>query len=198
MKRLFLIRHGESIQNQQDLLSGVSDVPLSLLGKAQCSRLRAFFARFPVEEVFTSPLSRAVETARIVFPQHEIIIAEGLIEFDYGDYEGIPRTHDDEVMRRWRSTPGEVAFPGGKSVKEHASKAYEEIFSIALKTSAHNIACISHRTTIRLIVAQILGLDLNKFRLLPCSNCSVTTLLFKEGGLFQLESLNMEIEFLVE
>jgi len=197
MKRLFLIRHGESIQNQQDLLSGVSDVPLSQTGKEQCSRLRAFFSRFPVEAVFASPLSRAIESARIVFPQHEIVIAEGLIEFDYGDYEGMPRTHEDEVMRRWHSAPADAVFPGGKSVKEHALQVYNEILSIAQKTPAHNIACFSHRTTIRLIVAQVLGLDLNKFRLLPCSNCSVTTLLFTEEDGLQLQSLNVELEFLV-
>ena len=199
MKRLFLIRHGQSLQNRQDLLSGVSDIPLSHVGKKQCSRLRGFFSRFSVENVFASPLSRAVESARIIFPQHKIIIAEGLIEFDYGDYEGMPRTHDDEVMQRWHSTPGEIAFPGGKSVKKHAVEVYREMLSIMQKTQAHSIACISHRTTIRLIIAQALGLDLNKFRSLPCSNCSVTTLLFsEEEDDFQLQSINMELEFLVE
>lgn len=196
MKHIYLIRHGMSVQNQQDLLSGVSDVPLSQVGREQCARLRNFFIKFPVEAVFASPLSRAIESAEIIFPQHEVIVDEGLIEFDYGDYEGVPRTHDDEIMRRWHSAPGEVRFPGGKSVREHAVEVYNEILSIAQHTQADRIACVSHRTTIRLIVAQILGLDLNKFRLLPCSNCSVTTLLFEDGTL-RLQSLNMELEFLM-
>ncbi len=197
MKRLYLIRHGESVQNQKNLLSGVSDVPLSQTGREQCYRLREFFSKFPVEAVFASPLSRALESAKIIFPQHEIIITEGLIEFDYGNYEGVPRTYDDEVMRRWHTAPGEVTFPGGKSIRKHALEVYDEILFIAQKTSVRSIACVSHRTTIRLIVAQVLGLDLNKFRLLPCSNCSVTTLLFKEEGDLQLQSLNMELGFLV-
>lgn len=198
MKRLYLIRHGESVQNQQDLLSGVSDVPLSQVGTEQCLQLRSFFTKSPVEAVFVSPLSRALESAKITFPEHKITVAKGLIEFDYGDYEGVPRSRDDEVMRRWHSTPGEVTFPGGGNTQEHALEVYNELFSIVKGSLAHNIACVSHRTTIRLIVAQILHLALNNFRLIPCSNCSVTVLLFDESRGFQLSSLNVELEFLVD
>ncbi len=196
-KLLYLIRHGESVQNEDNLLSGVSDVPLSSTGREQCRHIEVFFSKIPIDAVFTSPLSRAVESAKIIFPHHEITIAEGLIELDYGDYEGVSRTHDDYIMRQWQSNPGEVTFPGGKSVQEHASDVYKEIISIAQRTSARNIACVSHRTTIRLIVAKVLGLDLNHFRLLPCSNCSITILSFSEAENLYLQALNVEWKFLI-
>ena len=193
MREIYLIRHGESLQNKEDRLSGITDIQLSDTGRQQCIKLKEFFKRIPIERVFASPLSRAVESANLIFPKREVAIANELIEFDYGDYEGVPRSHDDEIMRRWNAAPAEVVFPGGKHVREHAAYVYNGLLRLARDTKAHYIACVSHRTTIRLIVAQVLGLDLNKFRLLPCSNCSVTVLLFDETQGFYLQALNTRV-----
>ncbi len=195
-KKIYLIRHGESLQNSEDLLSGVTDVPLSSTGRKQCLKLRDFFKKYKVEKVFSSPLSRAVESASIIFPNNEILIEKKLIEFDYGEYEGIPRTYDDYIMRQWNTNPGEITFPGGKSIKSHAKEVFDGLLSIAQSNKVNSIVCVSHRTTIRLIVAQILQLDFNYFRKIPCSNCGITLINYNEKQGFQLESINMEQNYL--
>ena len=195
-KTIYLIRHGESVHNQGDQLSGVTDVPLSARGRAQCQKLARFFRSRPIDEIYVSPLSRAIESARLIFPGREFRVDESLIELDFGAYEGAPRSlTGDAILRQWEEAPGEVVFPGGQSVKEHAQRAYQGFLRLIQESQGRHIACISHRVTIRLLVAQIIGLPLNRFRALPCSNCSVTIVTFREGKL-SLKSLNIEVEWL--
>jgi broad specificity phosphatase PhoE len=192
--RIFLIRHGESQQNVDDVLSGVTDVPLSQKGKEQCAVLSQYFKNVPIEKVFTSPLQRAKQSADIIFPKHKlpIQIAETLIEFNYGDYEGYRRSQYDadidDVIRQWLTSPSTLTFPGGDNIQEHARKSFMGIEQLASQNKNAVIACISHRTTIRLVVAKIIGLHLNNFRALPCSNCGVTEISLNEK--WQLHSLN--------
>lgn len=196
VKIVYLIRHGESIHNEEDKLSGITDVPLSERGRRQCEKLRLFFANKQVDLVYSSPLSRAVESAKIIFPGKEILIAPELIEIDYGRYEGVSRDENDHILQQWNTSPAEVQFPGGKKVREHAEQVYLGFIKIIRDSGARQIACISHRTTMRLIVAQVLGLDLNLFRQLPCSNCSITEIVYKGDRLY-LNSLNVTPEYLL-
>jgi broad specificity phosphatase PhoE len=124
---VLLIRHGQSLHNADDnSFSGVTDVKMDEIGYAQCRRLAAFFDRCPVDCVFASPLHRARESARLIFPGHweNLGIAHWLTEFDYGDYEGKRPIDlgDDTVFGQWNTTPAELVFPGGDSIREHAEQ----------------------------------------------------------------------------
>ncbi len=200
MKTIYLIRHGQSKHNaKSNSLSGVTDTPITAKGIEQAKSLRRIFAKLSIEEVFSSPLSRARETAKYIFPEHPIVISKGLVELDYGDYEGFDRsemTQPDPIIDLWNSTPADMTFPGGAHVASHGKKAFETLGEIALMSKAHVIACVTHRTTTRLIVSQILGLPLNKFRAVPCSNCSITKLSFTEK--FKLEALSIPVSLITK
>lgn len=87
---LYIIRHGETEKNKAMLLQGRSDQPLNDAGIRQAERardaLRARGVRF--DRVYSSPLIRAVQTARIVCPEAELVTDARLLEMDYGPYEG--------------------------------------------------------------------------------------------------------------
>jgi broad specificity phosphatase PhoE len=198
--KIYLIRHGESHQNIDDVLSGVTDVSLSELGKEQCAKLSRYFENVPIAKVYATPLQRAIESAEIIFPKHKsfIEISEALIEFNYGDYEGYERTEygdsNDNIIQKWVTAPADLTFPGGDNVQEHARKAFTGITELATKNKNSIIACISHRTTIRLIIAQIVGLPLDNFRTLPCSNCGIFEIEYDSK--WQLHSLNVTLKYL--
>jgi broad specificity phosphatase PhoE len=198
--KLFLIRHAESHQNIDDVLSGVTDIPLSEKGKEECAVLARYFESVHVDKVFATPLQRAKDSAELIFPMHKssIEIAELLIEFNYGDYEGYNRskytTSNDIIIQQWVTAPSDLTFPGGDNVREHAKRSFAGLTDIANKHSNSVIACISHRTTIRLIVAQIIGLPLDNFRSLPCSNCGIFEIEF--DGDWKLNSLNVTPKYL--
>lgn len=193
--RIYIIRHGESHQNAEDLLSGSSDVKLSAAGKRQCLALRDFFNNIPVESVFSSRLSRAKESARLIFPNHDAIVLQFMREINYGTYEGYRRdlykNNEDEIIRQWTEAPSGLVFPEGDSIQEHAKNTLIGFKELAIAHKGRTIACVSHRTTIRLLVSSILGLDLNYFRRVPCSNCGITVVNMDEWNELSVESINI-------
>lgn len=199
--KIFLIRHGESHQNIDDVLSGITDIPLSDKGKEQCVILAHYFENIHIDRVFATPLQRAKDSAEIIFPKHKssIEIAKSLIEFNYGYYEGYRRSEydnsNDNIIQQWITAPANLTFPGGDNIQEHAQKTFSGITKLANENKDAVIACISHRTTIRLILAQIIGLHIDKFRFLPCSNCGISEIIFNNGE-WELRSLNITPEYL--
>ena len=87
---LYIIRHGQTELNSKHALQGRSDNPLNEAGVQQAQdaaqKLQNLGIRF--DRVYSSPLVRAVQTARIVAPDMEPILDRRLIEMDYGPYEG--------------------------------------------------------------------------------------------------------------
>lgn len=88
---IYLIRHGQTELNQQKLIQGRSDHPLNEKGIAQARIAAERLSGVRFGAVFSSPLIRAVQTAKIVAPYAEPVVDERLIDMDYGPYEGTPR-----------------------------------------------------------------------------------------------------------
>jgi len=85
---LYIIRHGQTEWNQRCLLQGRSDSPLDERGIAQARAASEKLTGIRFDAVYSSPLQRAVQTARLVVPSLEPVIDDRLIEMDYGPYEG--------------------------------------------------------------------------------------------------------------
>ena len=90
---LYIIRHGQTEMNSRHLLQGRSDHPLNAAGIAQAEAAAARLQGVDFAAVYTSPLTRAVETARIIAPELAPVQDTRLIEMDYGPYEGIDLQH---------------------------------------------------------------------------------------------------------
>lgn len=96
MKRVIIIRHGQTVLNRKKALQGRSDLPLNETGTAEAMQAKQLLDRQGIvfDRVYSSPLARAVETARIASGSDDIRTDERLIEMDYGPYEGqIGRAH---------------------------------------------------------------------------------------------------------
>ena len=86
---IYIIRHGQTELNNKKALQGRSDHPLNDTGIAQAQEAAAMLQGVKFDAVYSSPLIRAVQTAKILAPELEPIIDERLIEMDYGPYEGM-------------------------------------------------------------------------------------------------------------
>ena len=85
---IYIIRHGQTELNQRQALQGRSDFPLNDAGIAQAQKAAEGLKDIPFGHVFTSPLRRAIQTAKIIVPDIQPIVDERLIEMNYGPYEG--------------------------------------------------------------------------------------------------------------
>ena len=195
IKNLYLIRHGQSMQNKvANCFSGSTDVSISEKGKKQAAELAAFFRDIAIDEVYTSKLVRAIQTAQIIFGEERPLIqVEALREADFGEYEGkaFEKGDPDPVYQAWLHAADTLTFPGGDNMCEHMEAYYAAVKRLMSETVAENVAIVSHRTSIRLFTAKVMGLPIQNFRNIPCDNCSVMKFRFdEETGGFALEYCN--------
>jgi len=86
MAKLILARHGETMWNIEMIYRGRMDINLDEVGIKQAELLGKYLSNWGLEAIYSSPLSRAIDTANIIarYQKIGVHIAEGLIDFDYG------------------------------------------------------------------------------------------------------------------
>jgi len=167
---MFLVRHGETTLSIEDRFAGSTDVPLGPNGRMQAERLAARLARDPIAAAYCSPMQRTVETASIVSQPHglELVRRDGLREIDHGRWEGLRRAdvealYPDEYAA-WEEDPFTFAPVGGESGVQVVARALPVIREIVVSRPGENVLVVSHKATIRLILATLLGFDARGYR----------------------------------
>ena len=169
MTKIYLIRHAESIANAQGIYQGQSyDSDLSPLGIKQADALGKRFANTPIDEVLTSPLKRAVETARALQYRHRSPVSVNtqplLIETNHGQWEGLPKAEIarrwPDLLQAWQTTPSMVQFPGGEHFQDTAARAVSWFKSVI--PSERVVAVITHINIIQVLMTYIHNYPLDK------------------------------------
>jgi alpha-ribazole phosphatase len=122
----------------------------------QSAALADALARADVAAVYTSPLARALETARVVAAQHGLspVVHDDLREFELGDLEGLQ--FDDypaELQQRLLDTPGSVEFPGGESYERLRERVTHAVADIVARHGGEQVVAVSHAGAIRAALA---------------------------------------------
>lgn len=168
--RVLLVRHGETTLTAEDRFAGSIDVPLGPDGRVQAERLAARLARDPIAAVYASPLQRTVETATIVARPHHlpVITRDGLREIAHGRWEGLRRSEVETMYPdeygAWEEDPFTFAPAGGESGVQVIARALPAIREIVLTHADQSVLVVSHKATIRLIIASLLGFDERGYR----------------------------------
>lgn len=189
MHQLTLIRHALTEWNAVGRFQGRSDLPLSAAGQAQAQRLAARCRQWQVDRLMASPLQRAVETARLAFPELPLVLDARLAEIDFGEFEG--RTHEENrahpAYAMWMKDPFVRPAPGGESYQQVMARA--AAWLEALPKSGHTVA-VTHAGVIRMLVSYILGLKRPTWRKrIVLGHTSITRIIF-DGRETLLERVN--------
>jgi 2,3-bisphosphoglycerate-dependent phosphoglycerate mutase len=160
---LILVRHGQSVWNLENRFTGWTDVPLTDQGKAEARRAGEMLKEYRFDGAFTSALSRAQETLRIIL---EVIGQSDLpTEYDsalnerhYGDLQGLNKAETAErigreIVHLWRRSY-EVAPPGGESLKDTQTRVlpYFRARIEPLVVSGQTILVVAHANSLRALV----------------------------------------------
>jgi probable phosphoglycerate mutase len=154
--RLILIRHAETDGNRRRYV-GREDLPLNASGHAQAAALAAALASEPLRAVYSSPLTRALETARAIASGRGISVRplEGLVEVDYGDLAG---TVKGERPFRLRRDHLHVPMPGGESLTDVWGRLAPVEAELRAALALHGrVAVVGHYWSNRLLLARIRG-----------------------------------------
>jgi len=170
--KLWLVRHGQTQWSDNGRHTGRTDLPLDTRGKQQAEGLRRLLAARPFARVLSSPLQRAVETCRLAGYGQQVEYVDTLVEWDYGDYEGITT----EEVRRDR--PGWLIWndgvPNGETV-EQVGKRADRLLQ-ALADTDGDVALFGHGHMLRVLAARWLDLPAANGRLFALDAASVSRL----------------------
>jgi broad specificity phosphatase PhoE len=195
--RVYLIRHGESEAAAEDRFAGEIDVRLSERGREQARRLADRLAGDPIAAIYSSPLSRTMETARPIASRHglEVTPSPDLREISHGRWEGMPRPEVErrfpEELARWESDPFTFAPEGGETGLAVTARALPALLAIVETHPGEHVVVVSHKATIRLVLCALLGLDPRRYRdRLDQKPAAVNILEFREPARAKLMLFN--------
>ena len=169
---LYLVRHGETEWSRARRHTGRTDVPLSPAGEAEARALGAHLDGLEVDRVLSSPLSRAATTARLAGFGAGLETTPALLEFDYGDYEGL--TTPQIRARRPRWDLFRDGCPGGETVAAVAERARPLVAE--LTAGDGRVMVFGHGHQLRIMAACYLGLPPDAARHLFLGTASVSVL----------------------
>lgn len=160
--RLVLIRHLDADESLRGRVFGALDVPLSSAGERRAALLADALADLPLAAVYSSPLQRALATAKLLAAGRGLVpvVHEGLRELDFGDLEG--RTYEAieanwaDVFRSWMRHPSRTAFPGGESFAELRSRVLAAVDEIRALHPSGAVVVVAHGGVVRAVLADAL------------------------------------------
>ncbi len=153
--RLFVIRHGATEWSLTGQHTGHTDIPLLPEGEAQARATGELLADHEFALVLTSPLQRARRTCELVGLANQAQVEPNLIEWDYGDYEGITSAEIHQTVPGWTVWTG--AVPGGETIHQVAARA-DAVIERALAADGDTIV-FAHGHILRLLTTRWCELD---------------------------------------
>jgi len=153
--RLFVIRHGATEWSRSGQHTGHTDIPLLPEGEAQARATGQLLADHEFALVLTSPLQRARRTCELVGLADQAQVEPNLIEWDYGDYEGITSAEIHQTVPGWTVWTG--AVPGGETIHQVAARA-DAVIERALAADGDTIV-FAHGHILRLLTTRWCELD---------------------------------------
>lgn len=172
MTTIYLLRHGETMWNREDIFRGQADIPLNAFGRQQAKALSEALELEELHKPFfiTSPLKRARETAEIAarsFNESKVIDNSFFLDLSYGAWEGKPLCEIEqkypELYNTWTKHPEKVIFPGGENIKDAADRAEKGVEQAVQINPDRPTVIVAHRAINKALICRLLGLGMKAF-----------------------------------
>ena len=167
--KLHIIRHGETVWHAENKYAGHTDIGLTNLGHAQAKTLATWAIQINPDAIYSSDLTRAFDTAKpsALALGLEIIVDSRFREVNFGQIEGLTPAEMERQFRELRQEflvrPADTLLPEGESGRSALARALPAIEEI-LSGTHNDVMLFSHGTLMRLIVCQLLGIEINEYR----------------------------------
>lgn len=181
MTTVLLVRHGLTAQTGAILAGWTPGIHLDERGRRQAAALAERLRPLLLAAVVSSPLERCVETATALLEGRGLDLAldERLGEVRYGDWTGreVRQVAKDPLWKVVQAHPSEATFPNGEALRETQARAVAAIrdWNDRLGRDATYLAC-SHADVLKAIVADALGLHLDRFQRVAIEPASLTVI----------------------
>jgi alpha-ribazole phosphatase len=193
--RVYLVRHGETQWNRELRVMGQLDIPLNNIGREQSRCTAGLLAQEKLSAIYSSDLSRAVETAQIIAAKHQLdaIPVPELREARYGLWEGLTR---DDVLEKFpaeyelrKTDPTNFRPSDGESRRELYQRASQTFSQLVARHPHQQIVLVSHGGTIRAILRYVLGLGPGQGHF-AVDNCGVSIIDREDDDSYEVFTVN--------
>jgi broad specificity phosphatase PhoE len=181
---LTLVRHGETAANTGGVWHGSTDTPLSERGERQAERVAEHIAaeRMPAAALYASPLQRARRTAEAIARSTglELVLEEGIREYDLGSWEGMTYSELQTEHRFWNQIKEDPDFAphGGESPSQVVTRFVEALHRIQDAHPNQRVIVVAHGGAYCMAFAHILDGDYSNWQHVM-SNCAVSELVLR-------------------
>ena len=187
MTSIYLVRHGQTAWNREEIFRGRTDVPLDETGLKQAELAGEYLKEVEIDAIYSSPLSRALETAEKIARFHNLKVQplEGIVDMSFGNWEGHAhqeiKKNDSETYRRWREEPHLVRLPGGESLDDVRVRSMAALNEVSKKHSGKALVLVSHRVVNKVLICGILGLDNSHFWQIRQDPTAINLIQYRNG-----------------
>jgi len=186
MTELILVRHGQTAWNVVEVFRGRSDVDLDETGLKQAELLADYLNERKVEAVYSSPLKRALKTARAIASRHKlnVVSTQGLNDLKFGEWEGLPVTEVREkyatLFTEWVEQPHLVEIPGGEGLDDVTGRVLNLVNDIITRHKG-TVVLVSHRVVHKVLILALLGVDNSHFWNIKLDTAAITTFAYESN-----------------
>lgn len=183
---MFLVRHGATDFNlkQPTVLQGNGiNGPLASIGREQASLTGKFLSAVAFDQVYASPMVRAIETAERIVPGRPIVPVPEIVEADVGRWLGRDwhdiQAADPEAYRLHQEDPSIHPYPEGESATDVAERTVPALTKIMQENLGKRVLVVAHNIVIRVMVAHLYQIPLKQFRTIRQDNCCVNLIRYQ-------------------
>jgi probable phosphoglycerate mutase len=175
---VWLLRHGATAWTEDGRHTGREDVPLSEVGRGQARNAGSLLAHRSFRHVLVSPQTRARETCSLAGFGHHAEVRGELLEWDYGEYEGLTDVQTQERDPGWELFRD--GCPGGESPDQVAARV--DRLLAELRGMHGECLLVAHGKLLRALAARWVGLDVAHGRVLPMDPAAISLLEREPAG----------------
>jgi broad specificity phosphatase PhoE len=187
MTSIYLVRHGQTAWNKEEIFRGRTDVPLDETGLKQAELATEYFKEMEIHGIYSSPLARAWQTAEKIAQSHSLKVQplDGIIDLSFGNWEGHPHQEikkiDSERYKQWVEEPHRVRLPGGESLDEVRIRSMAALEEVIQKHPGKTLVLVSHRVINKVLICGILGIDNSHFWQIGQDTTAINLFQYKNG-----------------
>ena len=187
MTKVILVRHGETEWNRlRRIQGGNSDTQLNQRGRKQAASLALRLKQEEIQAIYSSPLQRAQDTARVIAGYHQLAVEvePSLREIEVGELEGVSIAevgkHLSQLLIRYSQGEELPRIPGGESLTEVQQRVWDTIQRLVGRHGDGVLVVVSHYFSILTAVCSVLNLPLFQIDRLRLNSGSISILTFDE------------------
>jgi broad specificity phosphatase PhoE len=195
MTRVVLVRHGETEWNRVERFRGRTDIELNETGHRQARAVAQRLSGCPMEAIYSSPLTRALQTAQPIAQACglEVQALEGIVDIDYGDCTGLSpeefsTTHPD-LFEKWRGASEGMRFPRGEGLEDVRLRAWQAVEEVCSIHEDGTVILVSHVVVNRVLICAALDVGNSAFWNIGQDNAAINIIEAEQGG-YRLLLLN--------